>query len=262
MISENNNQITLFVCKKYTPLITIAVIAFSLSIWIGGEYHQDMTQWIIPSTAVIMGCSIAIYSYKLFNRYKSSETISSSFLILSIAYFGYAIAEALWAFLTYIGDESYPSVADISYVIYFTFAILFVGMTLVHYSSKITRSNILIISGVMITCLVFYTALSLQGVESYSFEEIGEFYYGGVFVTLASLLMGMSILTAYKLKNNLKILWIIIAVVMTINSMTDVWYYTIENIVGYEYGSVPIDTAYFAGDIILLFALHLHRKLI
>ena len=262
MIKGNSEQISISACKKYLPTIIIGIILFELMLWVGGIYIPEHIYLLVSSTAMIFGAFISAYSYTLYKRYHSSQSTSSSFFILMISFIGYAVAEFLWSILDYHNMESYPSIADASYMVYFVFAIIFVIITLTHYSCKLTKFDIMLVLLICFTSILFYATLSIEYNHPITIIDALDFYYGGMFVVLASILMSVSILTAYKLKNDLKILWIIIALVMIINSGTDISYYTIENTVGYEYGAPLLDTAYFTADIILLFALYLHRKLI
>ena len=85
--------------------------------------------------------------------------------------------------------------------------------------------------------------------------------YGGLFIVASSLIAAISVVIAFRLHvKSIKYIWIIVAIVITINSVGDVWYYTLENIGIYEYGNF-IDGLWFIADLLMIGILLIHYRL-
>jgi len=168
----------------------------------------------------------------------------------------YAIAEMLWGYFDSIGQETYPSLAEIFYVGYFIGAILFCitifwnRRSIIPLWVKITG----ITSGVL--CIVFYLLFSINHLDSDVFG-ISTF-----FMIQSSILLTTSLIAVlFTLKSkHLKKIWIIFGIVFTANSIADIFYYSGENAGHYLYTDWT-NIVWFSTILLLFYGLYTHRYL-
>lgn len=209
---------------------------------------------IIGPSSFIIGFAVSIISFYVSTRYRK---LTLSFVFLGAAFLSYGMAEMYWYIIDLQGLEPYQTGIDLIYVMYYSFAILHVISTLKALHAKMSTENLLLAIIIMASLTGIYVFVSLA-----SDVDHDTFIYGGFFVALSASLVALATVTVIKTYSTmLTKSWIFIGLAILIASLTDVWYYTQENLTGYEYGQFPLmDGLWTATDIILLIGIILHRR--
>lgn len=215
------------------------------------------SELIIALSSIIAGFTVGGMSTYISRKYKK---FFLPFVFLAISFFSYGAAEIGYYYLEEIEElEPYGSVIDLVYSMYFVFALLHVGMTIYRLGAKFLQPEYHIIA-----VLVFGLLLSGYVIASLSYEELDYdwFVYGLSFVIMASLLAAFTVVAILKCRNTIIMRsWIFMGASILISSVIDVWYFTQENITGYEYGQFPLmDIGWFATDILIIIGIVYHNR--
>lgn len=240
---------------KYCPIPMAFILLFIIiSTFISDhEYYGVM----VGISAVIMGLIIMWQAFMIAQTTKQKRLIPLSYVCLAVAYMAYAVAELTWFILDFQGVETYPSIADHIYSVYFIFSLAHVFLTYRYFVRRIRRKELTITLGILGAILAgyIYHVVSLE-------SDMGLAIFGGIFVTFAAVLLTGTGLVVYKLRNTkLFGAWALIGVAIAIGALGDLWYYPLDVLGEYDYGH-PVDIIWVASDAILIFALSIHRKLI
>jgi hypothetical protein len=209
---------------------------------------------IIGPSSFVAGFIVATISFYISTKYRK---LSLSFVFLGIAFLAYGMAELYWYVLDLEGMEPYQTGVDMMYTIYYLFAILHVIATLKALSARLSVENMALVIIFMAALTGVYIIMSLA-----SDTDDHSFVYGGFFVLLASTLAAFSLVAVIKMyATMLTRTWLIIGTAILMASLTDVWYYTQENITGYEYGQFPLmDILWAVTDIMMVAGIIIHRR--
>ena len=212
-----------------------------------------MIEELTGFSAIIAGFIVGIISLYISTKYRK---LSLSFVFLGAAFLSYGVAESYWYLLDSQGMEPYGTFIDILYFMYYAFAILHVMYTIKALNIKSSIETVML-GIIMVSALTgVYVILSVGEVDSESFV------YGGLFVTMSAILAALAMTAIIKIyKTSLIRSWLFIGSAILIASLTDVWYYTQENLTGYEYGEFALmDILWFATDLLMIAGIIIHRR--
>jgi len=253
-MSNNLSKENLLMLSIFAIFFAVIVLFYADSI------HDDVYGMIYMSPIILC----IVLSFSLFRRYKKTRNFSLGFLFVGLANLSLLIAEFLWLLMSYLEIKQYESYPDIFYIGYAISSLVFPWFILKHYKIHFTRMSFTIkkqkihlisiqhLTILLITIIgvLFYVILSYDVMESPSFA------LGLTFVSLSSMLVGISIITMITLKNtNIFTVWIIITFSFFISGITDIWYYANENTTGWNANSWT-NIVWFVSYLILIFALN------
>ena len=105
---------------------------------------------------------------------------------------------------------------------------------------------------------MIYGYVSLEEFEEANFD----FYYGIIFVLAASVTLSFAVYGASIFrKGMLGVAWLILVIGVLINSVADLWYYQLE-IYGLYFDNHPVTILWFSSNMIMVYALYKHQKII
>ena len=210
---------------------------------------------LIGASAVLGGVITGLLAFWLSFRY---QKFFWPFTFLAISFLAYGLAELVFYLLDTYGIQPYGSIADIFYTFYFVFAILHVVATLRNLRIKYDLKHMILAMMLFGGLIVIYILVTFYENE----VIIDRFLFGGIFVTMASTLAAFALIALLKCMNTILMKsWMVIGISLITVSFTDVWYYTQENITGYQYGQFPLmDILYFTSDLLMIVGLIYHWK--
>ena len=171
-----------------------------------------------------------------------------AFLLMFLAEFTYFIYEQI------LDLDPYPSIADVFFFVFYPMIVLYLIINLKFFAPKISKSGLAMIIGMPIIATMTYVYLTISDFGSF------DFYYGIIFITAASVTLGLAIHTATVFRGGLiGTAWIILLIGIIINVVGDVWYYYIEVIDEYTLGD-PVNLCWYSAYLLILYALFKHKK--
>jgi hypothetical protein len=222
-------------------------------------FTPDDSDLIISVVSFINPLVVAVVGFFLANKYKGSLIFGKSYLFLSLGFFSLFVAEVVYSVYDLVLDiEPYPSIADIFFFAYIPLLIahLVLNIKFFHPSTKNTTKIWVSIIPIVITTA--YVLLSLNEIGEANFD----FYYGSIFVGATSIALAMTILGTRIFKEGaLGKSWWILLLGILILTFADDWYYYLEIQEGYDL-THPVNTLWYAGYWIIVYALLKHKKTI
>ena len=239
--------------------VIIGILVMGLGIFITlniiSEDDAGMLAFII-SVSISGLVAIAAFVVSIQNR---TSFLSKAYFSLALGFTAYVIAEILYyTFELVFGIEPYPSIADIFFFLLYPFLLGHLLINVKFFNSEYTRFQKIWIPGIPILILILYVIMSLSVPDA---ELNFDFYYGLIFVGGASAVISFTILGALIFKEGVwGTVWLLLVFGLMLSTVADVWYYNLE-IFGYYYDAHPVTVFWFIANLIIVYALYKHGKI-
>lgn len=240
---------------RYCPIPFAFILIFAIiSSFLSDHQYYNI---LIGLSAVSMGVIIMYQCIMIAQTTSEKRLIPISYICLGIAYMAYSSAEMLWLIFDLQEMQTYPSVADHAYTVYFIFSIAHVFLTYRYFVKRQKAREMFVF--IFLLCVMFSAFAFFTVTEETDPLLVG---HGAIFFIFASVLLAGAGLVVYKLKDTkLFGVWIIIGIGICLGAVGDLWYYPLDVLGLYDYGH-PVDMIWMASDAIIIFALITHRKMI
>jgi len=188
-----------------------------------------------------------------------TSVLSKAYFSLALGFTAYVIAEILYYTLELVWEiEPYPSIADIFFFLLYPFLLGHLLINVKFFNSEYTKLQKIWIPGIPIFILTLYVIMSLSVPDA---ELNFDFYYGLIFVGGASVVISFTILGALIFKEGVwGTVWLLLVFGLMLSTAGDVWYYNLE-IYGYYYDAHPVTVLWFIANLIIVYALYKHGKI-
>ncbi|MBI5697709.1 MAG: hypothetical protein HZC29_04300 [Thaumarchaeota archaeon] len=195
----------------------------------------------------------AAIAFMVAKRYLQINNLGKAYLALGSSFLLVAIGDVIWNITVLMeNQEPFPSLAD---VFYFASYPLIMYHVLTHvrvFKHNISHISKIFLVGIPIVMTGSYVITSQM-------ESGTDLYVGAAYVAITSLTMSFAILGMQIFKKTiLKSVWLLLLIGIFIVTIGDIWYsYTIEE--AYD----PLDPVYVpfvAGQLVIIYALYLHKK--
>lgn len=213
----------------------------------------------IFALSVIFASAVSISSFVIAKRYWGTQVFGKSYLSLGFAYASYAIAEVLYyTFDLILGIEPYPSVADVFFFALYPLTFIHLILNIKFFSASISNKSKIWLILFPILVLIFYGYVSLTELGEPNFD----FYVGILFVGATSVVLGFAVYGASIFRQGLLgIAWLLLVIGVLINAIADLWYYQLE-LYGQYYDTHPVTIIWYASNMLMVYALYKHQKII
>ncbi|HET6518107.1 MAG TPA: histidine kinase [Nitrosopumilaceae archaeon] len=209
---------------------------------------------------------VAICSFFVAHRYGLSQVFGKSYLMFSLAYFVFFLAEmTYYAYDVIYGIDPYPSFADIFFFAFYPLTAMHIIINLRFFKSKTTTWQKILFIAIP---AVIFSAYTITASEAYGgIEEIilddeatFDYLYGLIFVAVAAITLSLAALGAIVFRGGmLGIVWVLLLVGILINNIGDVWYYYLELFGGFDLYH-PVNLFWYSSSLIMIYALYKHIK--
>jgi hypothetical protein len=225
-------------------------LLFGLALPIGDRY--DTIQLIQNVTPLIP----SILAFFVARRYWGSEVFGKAYFALGLAFLMIFIGEVVWSYYTVVLEEDpYPSIADIFFFAFYPLATYHLMKNILYFKRRL---DILTKIWLILIPIVIVSIYAYLGSEGDTFD----LYYGSIFVAGTSTTLSLAILGMLIFRYTmLGIVWLLLALGITINSVADVWYYYLELFEQYDEIHV-VNSMWILGYVIVAYALYKHTKII
>ncbi len=242
---------------KFLILIVLSAILFQFALTF--VFTIDYSDLIISIISLINPLAVAIVGFFLAYRYKGSLVFGKSYLFLGLGFFSLFVAEATYSVYDLVLDiEPYPSIADIFFFAYIPLLIAHLVLNIKFFQPSTKSITKIWVSIITIIITASYILLSLSEIGEVNFD----FYYGSIFVAASSIALALTILGTRIFKEGaLGKTWMILLLGILALTFADDWYYYLEISGDYEL-THPVNTFWYAGYWIIVYALLKHKKTI
>ena len=235
---------------KIVAVIAALVLGFHFLV----NYSEDSDS-LIYGFSMIIPLSVSIFAFLTSRRYSGTLVYSKAYIMLGVAFLFMFFAELTYFVYEQILDlDPYPSIADVFFFVFYPLIIAYLIINLRFFAPKISKSGLSLIIVMPIIVTIIYIYLTISDFGSF------DFYYGIIFITAASVTLGLAIHTAKIFKDGLiGTAWLILVIGIILNLIGDTWYYYIEVIGEYSLAD-PVNLCWYSAYLLILYALYKHKK--
>ncbi|HEY5735910.1 MAG TPA: histidine kinase [Nitrosopumilus sp.] len=269
--------------EKLGSPINFKIIAIIVGIVVGFHFlvnylaevdvYASTSDVLIYGFSMIIPLSVSAFAFLTSRRYSGALVYSKAYVVLGVAFMLMFFAELTYfIYEQFLDLDPYPSIADIFFFVFYPLIVIYLIINLKFFAPKISKSGIALITGMPIIVTATYVYLIISpyaidtGLASYDIFEIIEdygsfdFYYGIIFISAASVTLGLSIHTAKIFRGGLiGTAWLILVIGIILNLFGDTWYYYSEVTTGYLL-SDPVNLCWYSAYLLILYALYKHKK--
>jgi len=181
------------------------------------------------------------------------------FLALSAGLMFFMLGDATYLYYDWIlGEDPYPSIGDVFYVLYYAFTIGFVIFSLKFFAFPLSKPKVVLISIITAGLILVYTGISY---EVYEGDVLNfDFAYGMFFVGVAALTVGLGTLGLLSFKRSLQgLVWVLILGSLLADAIGSLWYYHLEIYETYV-ALDTVDTLILSVHMIMFYGLYRHYR--
>ncbi len=244
----NNKVLLLIVGLALTFEFYVLTTEFDTSIF----NVADSFYFIGPIATMSVGFAIAL-------KHGKDSMYFKPFLALSAAIMFFMLGDAVYLYYDWIlGEDPYPSIGDVFYLLFYTFAISFIYFTLKFFAFPLSKPKIALVSAITLTLILVFTGLSYEVYEGDILNF--DYAYGMVFIIASSLTVGLSALGILSFKRSLQgLVWVLILASLVVDSVGFIWYHYLELFEGYV-ALHTIDTFILSTWTIMFYGLYRHYR--
>lgn len=239
-------------------LIIELVIAFQLYVTV----IQDKADLEFTITIVWIATPLiaAIASFLVFKRYGWSMVFGKAYLALGLGFVMLMAAEISYIVYDFVLlEDPYPSIADVFYfAFYFPFALYHLRTNIKFFNPDASLKVKSTLAGIAASIMIIFSLISYNALGELNFD----YFYGLIFVSVASITLSYTILGALSFKGGtIGIAWLILVTGMLLFTIGDTFYYYLELFGGYTVTHF-VNLFWIAGYMIIVYALYKHIKAI
>ncbi|MEC4848463.1 MAG: histidine kinase [Nitrosarchaeum sp.] len=243
---------------KLKSSIDYKVIAIIVAIVLGFHFLVNNTEEsdnLVYIFSMSIPASVAVFSFIVARRYRGTLVYAKAYNMLAIAFVSVLFAEITYfVYEQFLELEPYPSIADVFFFGFYPMTILYLVINIRFFAPKFTRLGILTVIGIPLVATSTYFSLTIEDFGSF------DFFYGIIFVAVASVTLGLAINAAKIFRGGLVgTAWLVLVLGIMINLIGDVWYYYIEVIESYSLEH-PVNLFWYSAYLLILYALYKHKK--
>ena len=169
-----------------------------------------------------------------------------------------ALGETVWLIYYFLEMDPYPSIADIFYLAFYPLSFYHLQKNIRFFKPKIDFGTKALIAIIPIAIISVYSILSLQEIGEANFD----FYYGFSYILSAAVVLSAAILGARIFRQGvLGKAWLLLVLGIAATTIGDVWYFNLETYGQYHLAH-PVDLFWYAGWMVITYALFKHKKII
>lgn len=236
---------------NFKVLAIIGVIVLGFHVLVNNTEESDQLVYIFSMS---IPAGVAVFGFIVARRYASTLVYAKSYNMLAIAFISMLFAEITYFIYEQVLDlEPYPSIADVFFFAFYPMIILYLIINLRFFAPKFSKFGVLVVIGIPLISTLTYLSLTLEDFGSF------DFFYGIIFVSAASITLGLAIYAASIFRGGLVgTAWFVLVLGITINLIGDVWYYYVEVVESYSLGH-PVNLCWYSAYLLILYALYKHK---
>ena len=243
---------------KILAIFFALTVAYQISL-----YYVDPEEFNVSEAlylAGIIGC--AVFSFKVFKKYRGSEVFSKAYLFLGLAFVSWFIGDLGYVYYDHVLQlDPYPNPFDVGFVASYVFAGLHLLLNTRYFRPKWNIEMKLVLVVLPTVMLIGYSLIAYAVWGDY--DEISfDIIYGNIFAVGATIELALVILGASVFRHSiLKEVWLLLVIGIFIWTIGDVWYGFAEVFETFD-NTHPTNTLWMASFLVIMYALYKHRKVI
>jgi len=250
--------------------VIIILLAIAVVYQVFNAITDDITEELDFFEASITGifAVTAIAAFTVARRYWGSDVFGRAYLSLTIAFACLFIADFMYNYLEIVvGEVPYPSIADAFFFGLYPFSLYHLIKNCRYFRRKWSLPTKIWLVLLPVALVSIYSYVSINeygGIEEIMGDDEAtfDFFYSLIFVSGAASTTTFAVLGILVFRQSaLAATWALLAGGIFLNDVSDFWYYFTELTVGWE-RQHPTTTMWLLSNLIIIYSLHKHKKII
>ncbi|MDE1726767.1 MAG: histidine kinase [Thaumarchaeota archaeon] len=244
---------------NYKILISIAILIVSFQAYLYYAFPKpDDASGLLDIVSIINPSIATVFGFYVAKQYKGSKVFGKAYLALALALAMNAGGEIIYGVYDTLGMDTTFTAADIVFYSFYP-------LVLVHLISNIRFFKPKI--GYLTKAWVVAIPIVITSVYSYlSYSKIGHpdltFFSGLTYVVLSSIVLSGTMLGARIFRQGvLGVAWLVLLIGIILTTTGDIWYGYLDTFDQYTL-THPMNMCYYAGYLVIAYALYKHQKII
>ncbi len=241
--------------NSYRPffLILIGVTALQFGLELQPEFFESN---LIPHYLItLLPLCISIYSFGISRLYGGSKVFGRAYFVFGLAYFATFVAELLYVYFLDILDQEVPVIADYFLFLFYPLLLAHLIINIRYFAEKISSFQKITIGLVPGILTLGYTLLVFNN----PIDDLSYFYYSLVFVTFATLQLGLVFVGLSLFRQTVLFsTWLLLLVGIFVGTIGDITYYYVEILDGSWISNAS--SLWIGSNLVIIYALYKHQK--
>ncbi len=243
----------------YKILILIAGIVISFQAYLYYAFPKpDDASKLVDVVSIINPTIATIFGFYVAKQYKGSQVFGKAYLALALALSMNAVGETIYGIYDTLGIDTTFTVADIVFYSFYPLVMVHLILNIRFFKPKISY---------LTKAWVIALPVVISSVYSYlSYSKIGHpdltFFSGLTYVILSSTILSGTMLGARVFRQGvLGVAWLVLLIGIILTTTGDIWFGYLDALDQYTL-THPMNMCYYAGYLVIAYALYKHQKII
>ena len=242
---------------KILLLILGIVVSFQIYLYIAFPKPDDASH-LVDDISVINPLISLIAAFIVVKKYWGSHVFGKSYLALAVGFTMNCLGETVYGIYDILGYDTSFTVADIFFYAFYPLIMIHLILNIRFFKPKIGILTKSWVVAIPIAITLVYSVLSLQKQGEANFG----FYTGLIYVILGSTILSGTMLGARVFRQGvLGISWLVLLIGVILLTVGDVWYSYLDTFDQYTL-THPVNLFWYAGYMVVTYALYKHQKII
>lgn len=240
-------------------LLLIFGIVVSFQIYLYQAFpNPDDASHLIDVISVINPLISSIAAFIVVKKYWGSRVFGKAYLALALGFVMNCIGETVYGIYEVLGYDTTFTPADILFYCYYPLIMVHLALNIRFFKPKVGVLTKAWVVAIPIAITVVYSILSFQKQGEANFG----FYTGLIYVILGSTTISGTMLGARVFRQGvLGVSWFVLLIGVILLTVGDVWFSYLDTFDQYTL-THPVNLFWYAGYMIVTYALYKHQKII
>lgn len=237
----------------------IAGILISLQVVLLISEDPEFNDNLVFIVSILNPSVATVISFVIYKRYAHSLVFGNSYFVLGLGFLMIVLAEI--TYITYdfiLNEDPYPSIADVFFFAFYPCVLFHLIKNIKFFGRPINLPLKAGLALLAISIISVFSFLAYEGMGGFNFD----YFYGVIFVSIASITLAVSILGAKSFKGGtLGKVWLILVLGLFLLVTGDTIYYYLELFEEYSLEH-PVNLLWYAGYWVIIYSLIKHKNAI
>jgi len=241
---------------NYKIFLLIAVLIISFQFFLYSINDSEIIESSVSIVSLANPAVASLASFAIFKRYHNSNVFGKAYFALGIAFIMIFLAEVTYLVYDLVLEEDpYPSIADVFFFAFYIFVLVHLKINIKFFNPDTGTITKIWTGAIPVAITSVYSFLSYEALMELNFD----YFYGIIFVSIASVAFSYTILGAKSFKGGtLATAWLILVIGVLILLIGDTTYYYLELFEGYTL-THPVNLFWYGGYMVIVYALYKHQ---
>jgi len=245
------------ISPKILLLILGIVASFQIYLYVAFP-NPDDASYLIDVISVINPLISSVVAFFVAKKYWGSKVFGKAYFVLALGLAMNFLGETVYGIYETLGYDTSFGPADVLFYAFYPLILAHLVLNIRFFKPKLTNYTKAWVVAIPIVITSVYSVLSFEKQGDANFE----FYTGLIYVVFGSIILSGTMLGARVFRQGvLGIPWLVLLIGVILLTAGDVWYSYLDTFDQYTLIH-PVNLLWYAGYMIITYALYKHQKVI